>query len=154
MLFNAGNQLTVSNNMISLTNGEATNLDAINSFNNKVPVSNEDNTFRNVLPGYEVPANSQAEEIKEEKAADCIPAEVYTGTDKVSNNTNKSRKNGENISSSSFANNLHMYGIFDQTNSSNLQIIYNTIYLGGTSTGSFNSNCYFKKTEFFCYFEE
>jgi hypothetical protein len=148
MSFNAGNQLTISNNMISITNGEAANLDAINSFNNKVPVSNEDNTFRTVLPGYEVPAGYKPEDTKVdgEKTAECIPAEMYTGTDlnTGNNNTDRGRKNGENLSSSSFTNNLHMYGIYDQTNSSNLQLLYNTIYLGGTSTGSLNANCYHK----------
>ena len=159
MIFNAGNLLTVANNMIAITNGEASSLDKIAKFDNKVPVENVDNTFRTVLPGYEVPPGyRQDAKIDEEsnKPAECIIAEMHQSTaeDRVQNNVqkniqNKSRTENKNQKSetpslNSFTNNVHVYGILDQTNSTNLQVLYNTVYLGGSSTGSFNSNCYHK----------
>lgn len=154
---------TVSNNMISITNGE-TSLDRIISADNRVPVTNGDMTVKNVIPGYEVPAGYNPANEKHE--AD-IPTETpsmneflissaelegRTQQQRSMNNKpdaksdKKDDKSGNFTSEpNAFTSPLSIYGILDQSQNGTKTMNYNSIYIGGSNTGTaLNSYCLYK----------
>jgi len=149
-----GNNWTMSNNMVSLTNGETSlqNAEQIKNFDNKVDVSYQPTDFNSVAAMYPAPLNYVydasresdgiqpvigAEDIKTEK----IP--VLTGNRNVKNDGSEKQ---QEVNTSSFTNTASIYGIADaMTSGTTLNLYYNSVYIGGSAvSGAANSYAYLR----------
>ncbi len=147
-----GADWNVSNNMFTLTNGETT-LD-MNNNNFRVPVEKVDYTVKNILPGFEVPYNYIPHEEKYEN----IPAETPSMSEFMISSSSlkpnvsdkktdvkESKTKNEKTEVDAFTTGMPIYGIYDQTSGGTKSLNYNSIYIGGSNTGTaFSSYCYYK----------
>lgn len=158
---------SVSNNMVSLTNGE-TALNNLVLMNNKVPADNSDHTIKNVIPGYEMPAGYNPAAEKQEALIPAetpsmneylinsseLPLKIQSNSEtksnvidakKNANDTKGAENNTATFDVNAFTGPMAIYGILDQTQIGTKTINYNTFYLGGSNTGTaLNSYCLYK----------
>jgi hypothetical protein len=152
----SGSTWTLSNNMVSLTNGEASmqNMEQINQFDNKVAVNTQPTDFNMVAASYPAPLNYVYDAAKESDGIQPVigaeninstPVPVYTNNN---NNNKSSRDDKEKIetpnTNSSFTNAAFVYGIADNmTSGTTFNAYYNSVYVGGSAgSGSANSYAY------------
>ncbi|HRF66858.1 MAG TPA: hypothetical protein PK605_05165 [Ignavibacteria bacterium] len=150
----SGNNLTMSNNMVSLTNGESSmqNANQINNFDNKVDVNYQPTDFNSVAAMYPAPLNYVYDASKEPSGEQPVIGAEDIKTEKIpimtgnkSSNTGDSEKE-QNVNTSSFTNAAVLYGIADaMTPSTNLNLYYNSVYIGGSAvSGALNSYAYMR----------
>lgn len=150
-----GNNWTMSNNMVSITNGETSmqNVQQLNNFDNKVQVNYQQTDFNSVAARYPAPSNYVYDESKESAGVQQVIGSENIVTESIpvltGNNTGKNNEDGKSEKKqetpgnlSSFTNAAAIYGIADAMSSgTNLNLYYNTVYVGGSATGG-SSNSY------------
>lgn len=149
-LFFAGNNWVISNNMVTMTNGEAAELDEQLKKDTRAPYV--DRSIKEIPAGYNTAllnVNNEAflenslEIVKAEERVDNNEmAEKMKSTFSSSSSNSRSQKNEESQTTSpDFTNNVTLYGIFDQSSATSLAYYNNSVYVGGTS-GTLGSSCF------------
>ncbi|MBL8015712.1 MAG: hypothetical protein JNK43_00455, partial [Ignavibacteria bacterium] len=144
---------TFSNNMISLTNGE-TSLDQVeklNAFNNKVGQDLQPTDFNQYAMLYRPSSNYAYDRSKEESGVQEVSGQetIYAGDPVISRNVQKKdnvngdTKNQKQTDNTESVNAVSIMGIVDPITSNYMNLYYNSIYIGGSQTGTaLNSYCY------------
>ena len=142
-----------TNNMISLTNGESSldQTDKLNAFNNKSSQDIQPTDFNQMAIMYRPSANYVYDRSKEEAGVQ----EVYTQETIYANDpvTSKNIQKKDNVKgdtkeqkitdNTESVNAVAIIGIVDPISANQMNLYYNSIYIGGSQTGTaLNSYCY------------
>lgn len=148
-LFFAGNNWVVSNNMVTMTNGETTdNLNEELKRDNRTPYV--DRSIREIPSGYNMSLLNVSSESFLENSLEMVKPEDRINNNEMAekmkstfsgSNSRSQKKDEGQTTSLSFTNNVTLYGIFDQSSATSLAYYNNSVYIGGSS-GTLGSTCF------------